>query len=123
MPIEGSPEAVQKPSESRPINPERPKAASGFTQKAGGYSQKSGSYLPDIHRTLPHSADAEQGVLGSMLISPAEVIGECVEQIGEKHFHIPAHATIYAVLVDLWNKQQPIDFITLTQVLKDRGLL
>src|SRR5437867_10037292 len=31
----------------------------------------------DIHRTPPHSIDAEQGVLGSMLISPRETIAEC----------------------------------------------
>ena len=90
----------------------------------GRAGQKPGNYLPDTHRTLPHSAEAEQGVLGSMLISPNEVIGHCVEQITEKHFHVPAHATIYEVLIDLWNaKSSAIDFITLTQVLKDRKLL
>lgn len=63
------------------------------------------------------------GVLGSILISPNEVAGECVERISEAHLHIPAHRTIYALLVELWNGRQPIDFITLTQILKDRGQL
>ena len=40
-----------------------------------------------------------------------------------EHFHIPAHATIYEVLLELWNANKPIDFITLTQVLRDRNLL
>ncbi len=79
--------------------------------------------MPDVHRTLPHSVEAEQGVLGSMLIAPREIIGECVENITAKHFHVPAHATIYELLVELWNAQKPIDFITLTQTLKDRALL
>src|SRR3982750_4777054 len=57
----------------------------------------------DIHRTPPHSAEAEQGVLGSMLISPRETIAECVEKITEEYFYVPAHRTIYEVLVDLWN--------------------
>ncbi|MGI8435724.1 MAG: hypothetical protein ACR2NX_02310, partial [Chthoniobacterales bacterium] len=35
----------------------------------------------DIGRALPHSVEAEQGVLGSMLISPREIIAECVEKI------------------------------------------
>lgn len=83
----------------------------------------SGNFLPELHRTLPHSADAEQGVLCSMLLSPREVIGECVERIDANHFHIPAHATVYEALVDFWNKQTPIDLITLTQGLNDRGLL
>src|SRR2546428_11844184 len=77
----------------------------------------------DIHRTPPHSVDAEQGVLGSMLISPRETIAECVEKINEEYFYVPAHRTIYNVLVDLWNAGQAIDLITFTQVLRDRNLL
>jgi replicative DNA helicase len=77
----------------------------------------------DIHRTPPHSVDAEQGVLGSMLISPRETIAECVEKINEDYFYVPAHRTIYDVLVELWNAGQAIDLITFTQVLRDRHLL
>jgi replicative DNA helicase len=77
----------------------------------------------DIHRTLPHSIEAEQGVLGSMLISPREIIAECVEKINEEYFYVPAHQTIYTVLVELWNAGQGIDLITFTQVLRDRNLL
>src|SRR5438270_4277012 len=77
----------------------------------------------DIHRTPPQSVDAEQGVLGSMLISPRETIAERVEKINEEYFYVPAHRTIYNVLVDLWNTGQAIDLITFTQVLRDRHLL
>jgi replicative DNA helicase len=77
----------------------------------------------DVHRAPPHSAEAEQGVLGSMLISPRETIAECVEKINEEYFYVPAHRTIYTVLVDLWNASQAIDLITFTQVLRDRNLL
>ena len=77
----------------------------------------------DVHRTPPHSVEAEQGVLGSMLISPQETIAECVEKINEEYFYVPAHRTIYDVLVGLWNTRQGIDLITFTQVLRDRNLL
>src|SRR2546430_202115 len=77
----------------------------------------------DIHRSPPHSLEAEQGVLGSMLISPRETISECVEKINEEYFYVPAHQTIYNLLVDLWNAGQAIDLITFTQVLRDRNLL
>src|SRR5271156_2604094 len=81
-------------------------------------------YLPDIHRLLPQSPDAEKGLLGSILLLPREVLGECVEAgILAEHFHIPAHAAIYMVLLDLWNANQPIDIITLTQILRDRNKL
>src|SRR5881398_626793 len=77
----------------------------------------------DIHRTPPHSIEAEQGVLGSMLLSPRQAIAECVEKIDEQYFYVPAHQTIYTVLVDLWNAGQAIDLITFTQVLRDRNFL
>src|SRR4029079_16491779 len=80
-------------------------------------------FAQDLHRTPPHSAEAEQGVLGSMLISPRETIAECVEKINEEYFCVPAHRTIYDVLVELWNAGQAIDLITFTQVLRDRHLL
>lgn len=88
-----------------------------------GYPQKSGSYLPDIHRQLPQSLDAEKGVLSSILLSPADVLGECVERLSEAHFYNPAHQTIYRLLIELWDKATPIDFVTLTQLLQDRGEL
>jgi replicative DNA helicase len=77
----------------------------------------------DIHRTPPHSVEAEQGVLGSMLISPRDAIAEVVEKITADYFYVPAHQTIFNVLVDLWNAGAGIDLITYTQVLRDRNLL
>src|SRR5213595_3223009 len=77
----------------------------------------------DVHRTPPHSVEAEQGVLGSMLISPRETIAECVEKINEEYFYVPAHRTIYNVLAELWNAGQAIHLITFPQVLRDRNLL
>src|SRR5205823_6363285 len=56
-------------------------------------------------------------------ISPREIIAECVEKINEEYFYVPAHQTIYLVLVELWNAGQGIYLITFTQVLRDRNLL
>jgi replicative DNA helicase len=92
--------------------------------KANGDLLGKVSYLPDIHRLLPQSPDSELGVLSSFLLAPRDVGGLCAEkQIQSAHFHIPAHATIYGVLFDLWNHGTAIDFISLTQILRDRGLL
>ncbi len=111
--------------------PEKPRkqpangAARGSAERNGGRSfpgSSTGS-SQDIHRTLPHSVEAEQGVLGSMLISPRETIAECVEKINEAYFYVPAHQTIYNYLVELWNTSQGIDLITFTQVLRDRNVL
>ncbi len=96
------------------------KSGNGKGQGGGG----TGSYLPDIHRLLPQSSDAEQGVLSSILLAPKEVGGLCVEKgIRKEHFHIPAHSSIYEVLLEMYDQRQPIDVITLTQVLRDRKML
>jgi replicative DNA helicase len=102
--------------------------ASAKTRKpaksAGGDLQAKVTYLPDTHRLLPQSPDAERGVLCSILLQPREVGGLCAEkQIKKEHFFIPAHADIYATLLELWDANKPIDFITLTQVLRDRRQL
>src|SRR5437879_10681154 len=97
----------------------------GWPEKNGG-PNGGGSFTSssqDIHRTLPLSIEAEQGVLGSMLISPREIIAECVEKINEEYFYVPAHRMIYNVLIDLWNAGEAIDLITFTQVLRERNLL
>ena len=117
------------PAISQASGTEKPRSKPGSAERKGtgtngglspGYSQAG---VPDIHRTLPHSLEAEQGVLGSMLISPTDVIGDCVERINEQYFYQPAHATIYIILVEFWTAQHPADVITLTQVLRDRKLL
>src|SRR2546426_10713443 len=110
---------------------EKPRGESGNGPGRGWPEKNGGRVFPnpptgsaqDIHRSPPHSVEAEQGVLGSMLISPREIIAECVEKINEEYFYVPAHQTIYNVLVDLWNTGQAIDLITFTQVLRDRNLL
>src|SRR5579864_843066 len=77
----------------------------------------------DIHRPPPHSVEAEQGVLGSMLISPRDAIAEVVEKITADYFYVPAHQTIFDALVELWNAGAAVDLITFTQNLRDRNLL
>ncbi len=109
---------MEGPSEStgRPA----PKTGS----RAEGDLQGNITYLPDTHRLLPQSPQAEQGVLCAFLLNAREVGGLCVEQgITADCFHIPAHARIYEVLLELWNAGKPIDLITLTQFLHDRRQL
>src|SRR6202030_319446 len=110
---------------------EKPRKTAGNGTDRGSTGQREGRVFPssptgsaqDIHRAPPHSVEAEQGVLGSMLISPRDAIAEVVEKINEDYFYVPAHQIIYEVLVELWNAGQAIDLITFTQVLRDRNLL
>ena len=116
---------------SSPWSGGKPRKAAGNGAGRGSAAQSGENVIPiartgsaqDIHRTPPHSVEAEQGVLGSMLISPRDAIAEVVEKITADYLYVPAHQTIFNVLVDLWNAGAGIDLITFTQILRDRNLL
>ncbi len=79
-----------------------------------------------LDRLPPNSPEAEMGVLGCVLISPNECLGECVEKLkddGKEAFYDLRHQTIYETLADMFNSRAPIDLITVQQNLKDRQLL
>ncbi len=86
--------------------------------------KKSEDYLPEGHRQLPQSIDAEKGVLCSMFLSPKTVIDNCTERgISTEHFYNPAHAILFELLKTEGDSGKPIDLITVTQRLIDKNLL
>src|SRR6266700_2428458 len=78
-----------------------------------------------VDRLPPHSLEAEQGVLGCVLLAPTECLGECIEKFksGAEVFYDLRHRTIYEALVEMFDHKEPIDAITLQQRLKDRQQL
>jgi replicative DNA helicase len=78
-----------------------------------------------LDRLPPHSVEAEQGILGCVLLAPHECMGECIERLkaGPAVFYDLRHRTIYEVLAEMYDRKEAIDLITLQQRLKDRQLL
>jgi len=77
-----------------------------------------------VDRLPPHSLEAEQGVIGCMLLDPNQTVGLCVERLqGKEAFYDLRHQTLYEVIVEMADRREPVEVITLQQVLKDRGLL
>ncbi len=76
-------------------------------------------------RLPPHALEAEQGVLGCVLLSPNDCLGLCVEKLksGPEVFYDLRHQTIYSALVEMYDQREAIDIITLQQRLKDKQLL
>lgn len=75
-------------------------------------------------RALPNATGPEKSILSSMMQQPTEYIGAAVEEhLTPGHFYIPAHGTLYQVLLELYDNGQPIELVSLTQLLKDRNLL
>jgi replicative DNA helicase len=80
--------------------------------------------VPRIDRIPPHSEEAEKGVLGSVLLDPAKVMDLCIQsQLGPESFYIPAHRTIYDVLLEMTKEGSVIDVLTLSERLKSAGRL
>jgi replicative DNA helicase len=78
-----------------------------------------------VDRLPPHSPEAEQGVLGCVLLSPNECMGECIEKFkgGAEVFYDLRHQTIFSTLVEMFDSREAIDVITLQQRLKNKQLL
>ncbi|PWU12541.1 MAG: replicative DNA helicase [Verrucomicrobia bacterium] len=79
-----------------------------------------------VDRLPPHSPEAEQGVLGCVLLSPNDCMGECIEKFkgaSAEVFYDLRNQAIFSALAQMYDDRQPIDVITLQQRLKDRQML
>ena len=71
-------------------------------------------------RTPPQDNNAEQSVLGSMLLSK-DAIADVVEAVRGTDFYRPAHETIFDVVIDLYGRGEPADPVTVSAELQRRG--
>ncbi|WP_017614214.1 replicative DNA helicase [Nocardiopsis salina] len=71
-------------------------------------------------RTPPHDIQAEQSVLGGMLLSK-DAITQVVEIIRSADFYRPAHQIVYDAVVDLFSRGEPVDAISVNAELTKRG--
>ena len=78
-----------------------------------------------VDRLPPHSLEAEQGVLGCALLAPAESLGHCIERFtaGSEVFYDLRHRVIYDQLIEMYERKDAIDLITVQQQLKDKQQL
>jgi len=67
---------------------------------------------PAVDRPLPHNLEAERAVLGAVLLD-AEAIHRAVEFVTDADFFRDAHRRIFAKMLELAERRQAIDFITL----------
>src|SRR6201999_293218 len=73
-----------------------------------------------FERVPPQDLDAEQSVLGGMLLSK-DAIADVVEVLKGADFYRPAHETIYSAILDLYARGEPADPITTSAELTKRG--
>ena len=70
---------------------------------------------------LPYSVEAEQSVLGSILIDP-KCLTEIAPMMKTEYFYIPQHKEIYAAMSSMFELSQVIDFVSLLEKLKRDGV-
>ena len=68
-------------------------------------------------RVPPQNIEAEQSVLGAMLIEK-EAIPKVMEILRDTDFYREAHRVIFNAMLELYNKNEAVDMITVTEILK-----
>ena len=75
----------------------------------------------ELGKIPPNDVDAEQAVIGSMLTDKDAVIS-AIEVLKEEDFYREDNKTIYSAILNLYNRSEPIDIITLKSELTAMGM-
>jgi replicative DNA helicase len=73
-------------------------------------------------RIPPQNLEAEQSLLGGLLVD-AESINKVADIVGPDDFYREAHSRIYEVMLDLYDRNEPIDLLTVSSSGKDKGII
>ena len=73
-------------------------------------------------RVPPQSVDAEKAILGSIMLRPG-AIHEINDIINPDSFYATKHSQIYKIMLDLSSKAEPIDILSVSHKLEEKGLL
>lgn len=74
-----------------------------------------------IRRVLPHSTEAEQSVIGSMLMDK-DAITVAMEILSGEDFYQTAYGVVFDSIVELYNESKPVDLVTLQERLKEKDV-
>jgi len=91
-----------------------PKKTSGATPKRASKPQP----LEHGVRIPPHSYEAEQSVLGSLLIDKDALI-RIADFVEPDDFYKPAHGAVYGAMLDLYQSNEPIDVVSVVNRMRE----
>jgi replicative DNA helicase len=72
-------------------------------------------------RVPPQNLDAERSLLGGILVDP-EALNKIVDIVDVDDFYREDHRTIFQLVMDLYEKNEPIDLLTVSSMARDKGL-
>ncbi|WP_017756735.1 replicative DNA helicase [Calidifontibacillus oryziterrae] len=73
-------------------------------------------------RTPPHNIEAEQAIIGAVFLEPSSLT-VASEILLPEDFYRSSHTKIFTIMLDLFEKGEPVDLVTVTAELADRKLL
>lgn len=75
-----------------------------------------------IKRVLPHSPEAEQSVIGSMIMDPVDAIMTASEILTSEDFYQRQYGIVFDAMVELYNEGKAVDLVTLQDRLKEKDV-
>ncbi len=75
-----------------------------------------------LKRVPPHSVEAEQAVLGGIILRP-DLMHVIVDILRENDFYMPTHKILFSAFLSLYHLKRPIDLVTTAEYLKDHQQL
>jgi len=75
-----------------------------------------------LHRVPPQNLEAEQSVIGGILLDN-QALNSVLEVLGVDDFYSEAHRKIFAAIIELYDRNEPSDLITLSNILKSKNQL
>lgn len=74
-----------------------------------------------IKKVLPHSSEAEQSVIGSMIMDKDAIV-TASEMVTGEDFYEPRYGILFDAMIELFNEGKPVDLITLSNKLKEKDV-
>lgn len=85
-------------------------------------STSSGQFIKSPLRVPPQDVGAEQALLGSIMIRP-DGLYEVFDTINPEDFYAEKHRKIYKIMLELQDRSEPIDVVSITSILKEKKQL
>ncbi|MEK6194535.1 MAG: replicative DNA helicase [Deltaproteobacteria bacterium] len=77
---------------------------------------------PALHKVPPQNLEAEESVLSAILLDNSTLL-DVLETLEPEDFYRSAHAKMFTAITDLFAKNEPVDLVTLANILKEKGQL
>jgi len=77
---------------------------------------------PSFYHVPPQSLEAEESILSAILVDN-DTLPEILEILAPQDFYRSSHQKMFTAITELFSKDEPIDLVTLTNILRERGWL